>query len=388
MADPDSNTAAVLYGINDLRVHQWELPKELAAGHVRVQMSNVGICGSDVHYLQHGRIGDFVVDAPMVIGHESSGVVAAVGPGVTRLAVGDRVALEPGAPCWHCKAAREGRYNLDPDIQFFATPPVHGSLASFVDHPAELCYKLPASVTLEEGAMCEPLSVGVHACRRAQVQPGKSVAVLGAGPIGLVVLMCAQAFGADQVVITDVRQSCLNFAAQHYAATTLLTTPQQTPSDLAQQLQHTLAAAAAGADPTPAAATAAGVPDIVIDCVGVQQTLEAAVRAVAPGGKIVLVGMGSDQLQLPATLLTCKEVDLLGSFRYCNTYPLCISLIASKRVHVAPMITHRFPFSAAGVAEGFDTAARAAQTGAIKVMFDLQQQQQQQQEEEEEVREQ
>lgn len=182
-------------------------------------MRAVGICGSDIHYLHQGRIADFVVNAPMVIGHESAGVVtqvrnvsmvvpsmaaclpaylpshavaftiqqlsvnpasqgafffpvlpsapAQIGEGVTGLAVGDAVALEPGVPCWHCSAAREGRYNLDPNIQFFATPPVHGSLATYVDHPAELCYKLPPGVTLEEGAMCEPLSVGIHACRQA-----------------------------------------------------------------------------------------------------------------------------------------------------------------------------------------------------------------------------
>jgi L-iditol 2-dehydrogenase len=158
--------AAVLYGVNDLRVEPWPVPTHPPPeGCVRVAIKAVGICGSDIHFLKHGRIADFVVTSPMVIGHESAGVVVEAGEGVKTLAVGDPVALEPGVPCWSCQAAREGRYNLDQGIKFFATPPVHGSLASFVDHPASLCYKLPDGMSLEEGAFCEPLSVGVHACR-------------------------------------------------------------------------------------------------------------------------------------------------------------------------------------------------------------------------------
>eukprot|EP00879_Flechtneria_rotunda_P025252 GHRR01026825.1.p1 GENE.GHRR01026825.1~~GHRR01026825.1.p1 ORF type:complete len:242 (+),score=53.02 GHRR01026825.1:1523-2248(+) len=213
------NSAAVLHGINDLRVQDWPIDTTVPARHVTIAIKAVGICGSDIHYLEHGRIGDFVVTQPMVIGHESAGVVAEVGTGVVGLSVGDRVALEPGVPCWHCKACREGRYNLDDKIQFFATPPVHGSLATYVTHPAELCYKLPASLSLEHGAMCEPLPVGVHACRRAQVQPGRTVAVLGAGPIGFVVMLCAKAFGADEIIVTNIQQHNLDFAKQHYGGT-------------------------------------------------------------------------------------------------------------------------------------------------------------------------
>jgi L-iditol 2-dehydrogenase len=232
--------------------------------------------------------------------------------------------------------------------------------------------------------------------------------VLGAGPIGLVVLMCAQAFGADQVVITDIRQSNLDFAQQHYQPVkTLCTKPLDSPASVAQALQEafadalnpstpaTAAAAAAVSRVEPATAnkpqgtstgsvsdsTAAACdhaaasrlcsPDIVIDCVGMQQTLEAAIKAVKPGGRIVLVGMGAEDIRVPAITITCKEIDLLGSFRYANTYPLCLSLIGSKRVDVKPLITHRFRFTESDVAEGFDTAARADRTGAIKVMFNL-----------------
>lgn len=352
-----ANKAAVLHGINDLRLQEWPVAAKLPPGQVRVAMRAVGICGSDVHFLRHGRIGDFVVKAPMVIGHESAGVVAEVGEGVQGLSPGDPVALEPGVPCWHCSAAREGRYNLDPDIHFFATPPVHGSLATFVDHPAELCYKLPQGVTLEEGAMCEPLSVGIHACRRAQVQPGKKVAILGSGPIGLITAMVAAAFGADSIAITDKSSSKLGFAAQHCPRVqTLVVNPDDSPAAVAEQLQQQCFAGSA--------------PECVIDCAGFQQTLETGLRVVAPGGKVVMVGMGQEEMQLPAIILTVKEIDLLGSFRYANTYPLCLSLLASKRVNVLPLITHRFGFDASGVAQGFETAATSRD--AIKVMFNLQ----------------
>ncbi|KAK9862916.1 hypothetical protein WJX84_008576, partial [Apatococcus fuscideae] len=183
------NPAAVLHGVNDLRFEDVPMPDRLTDGYVRVEMKAVGICGSDVHYWKKGRIADFVVTGPMVIGHESAGTVVELGPGVTTLKIGDRVAVEPGVPCWHNKASREGRYNLCPDIRFFATPPHHGSLAQYVDHPADFCFPLAPNLTHEEGAMAEPLSVGVHACRRAGVCPGKNVAIIGAGPIGLITLL-------------------------------------------------------------------------------------------------------------------------------------------------------------------------------------------------------
>ncbi|KAK9846854.1 hypothetical protein WJX84_007887 [Apatococcus fuscideae] len=209
-----TNHAAVLYKANDLRFEQHELPEEIARGHVRVAVRAVGICASDVHFLKKGRIGSAVVRQPMVIGHESAGEVAAVGPEVEGLQVGDRVALEPGVPCWHNSYSRAGKYNLDPDIRFFATPPVHGSLARYIDHPWDFCFRLPSNVSYEEGAMVEPLSNGIQACRRGDVKPGKSVAILGAGPMGLNALACAKAHGAARVVITDVREDNLPTAVK------------------------------------------------------------------------------------------------------------------------------------------------------------------------------
>jgi len=207
-----SNMAAVLTGVRQLEFAPWALPATPPHGHVRIALQRVGICGSDVHYWQRGRIGDFVVRAPLVLGHEASGDVVQLGGGVLSPRVGARVALEPGVPCWLNHVAREGRYNLDPDIVFSATPPHHGSLCSFVDHPADWCYELPQSMSHEEGAFCEPMSVGVHAVRRAGVTPGLRVAVLGAGPIGLMVLISARVFGADRIVVSDLDAGKLDVA--------------------------------------------------------------------------------------------------------------------------------------------------------------------------------
>ncbi|PRW59528.1 Sorbitol dehydrogenase [Chlorella sorokiniana] len=292
----------------------------------------------------------------MVIGHEAAGTVEAVGPGVTQLQPGDKAALEPGVPCCAHHQYREGRYNLAP-IQFFATPPVHGCLAERVDHPAEWCYKLPPGLSLEQGAMCEPLSVGVHACRRGGVQPGKKVAIMGAGPIGLVTLLAAKAFGADSVAITDLKQPNLELAKQLGADATLQTSVLGRAEDVAAELRQ-----------------AAAAPDgfeVVIDCAGFQQTMQAALKACADGGRIVLVGMGQEEMTLGLTEACIREVDIVGSFRYCNTYPLCLSLLASGRVNVEPLITHRFGFDAASLQQGFETAHLADQTGAVKVMFNL-----------------
>lgn len=191
---------------------------------------------------------------------------------------------------------------------------------------------------------------------RAGVQPGKTVVILGAGPIGMVTLLCAKAFGADAIAVTDIKESNLQLV-ESYGATPVQVSLREPPQEISSRLKGALAAAS-------------GV-DVVIDCAGFQQTLDTAMDVVTPGGKIVLVGMGQEHLKLPAHVLTCKEIDLCGSFRYANTYPLCINLLHSKRVDVHPLITHRFGFNAKDVAAGFDTAARADVTNAIKVMFNL-----------------
>lgn len=350
------NFAAVLHGINDMRFEEFPLASTLKEGQVRIEIKAVGICGSDVHYWRRGRIADFIVREPMVIGHESAGTVVEVGPGVRDLQLGDRVAVEPGIPCWTNKASREGRYNLCPDIKFFATPPCHGSLAQYIDHPAEFCFKLPEGVSYEEGAMCEPLSVGIHACRRGKVEPGKNVVILGAGPIGLMTLAAALSFGATSVTITDINPDNIKLAQKMGATNTHCHPRTATPPEIAEYLKKLLSPIG---------------PEIVIDCVGFESTVQTAIRCCCMGGKVVVVGMGQDNMTLPMSTVGVHELDVLGCFRYANTYPLCLSLLGQKKIDVTPLITHRFGFSEQEVAKGFDTALRSAETKAIKVMFNL-----------------
>ena len=202
------NLTAVLHKTNDIRLEQTPIPSP-GEDEVLLRMDSVGICGSDVHYWTHGAIGDFIVRAPMILGHEAAGIVEECGKNVKHLKPGDRVAIEPGVPCRRCDYCKEGRYNLCPDIQFCATPPVHGNLCRYYKQAADFCFKLPDHMSLEEGALMEPLAVGVHACQRAGVALGKTALVCGAGPIGLVNLLTAKAMGASEVVVTDISEERL-----------------------------------------------------------------------------------------------------------------------------------------------------------------------------------
>ena len=206
-----ANRAAVLVKPGEIVIEERPMP-EPGPREVLVEVAAVGVCGSDVHYFQHGRVGSHVVRAPLVLGHESAGRVAAVGSSVTAHAVGDRVALEPGVPCGRCRECRSGRYNLCPDVVFFATPPVDGAFAEFVTIDEDFAFALPDELSDEAGALMEPLSVGIWACRKAGVSAGDRVLVTGAGPIGLLAMQVARAFGATRVEISDVNEGRLELA--------------------------------------------------------------------------------------------------------------------------------------------------------------------------------
>lgn len=355
---PLNNPAIFLNGIDCMTIGHYALPP-LGAQDVRIAVKAVGICASDVHYFRKGRIADFIVKEPMVIGHESAGEVVAVGEAITALAVGDRVAMEPGISCQRCKPCKTGAYNLCPDMKFFATPPVHGSLAHFVHHPADLCFPLPSPLSYEDGAMCEPLAVGVYACIKANIRPGMRVLITGAGPIGLVTLLSARAFGASEIIITDVDERRLAIAAA--------TAPGVKAVCVAGKITAEVLVMIGG----PASV------DVTMDCAGFETTVEVALEATTNGGKVILIGMGCSTRTMHVPLLSAavREVDLLGSFRYRNVYPTCLSLIESGRIDVRKLITHRVDLSGEGrftaelVKEGFALSEKGGDV--VKVMFNL-----------------
>lgn len=313
---PGSMGAAVLRGPGELVVEEREVPRA-GPGQVLVRVEAVGICGSDVHYYQHGRVGDFVVRAPMVLGHEPGGTVVALGAGVRGRHEGQRVSIEPGVPCGRCAQCRHGRYNLCPDVSFYATPPVDGALCEYVAVDADFAHPVPDGLGAETAALLEPLSVGVWACRKARISPGARVLVTGAGPIGLVALQTAKAFGASEVVVTDVAPHRLALAAELGATGTL---------DVSEQRL----------------ADSGFEPDTLLECSGVAAAAEEALRTVGRAGRAVLVGMGGDTVPLPLAHVQSHEIEVTGTFRYANTWPTAISLAASGEVDLERLISHRY----------------------------------------------
>jgi len=346
----DTNLTAVLHKVDDIRLEDKSIP-EPAHDEVLLRMDSVGICGSDVHYWTHGAIGDFVVKAPMVLGHEAAGVVHKVGKNVTTLEAGDRVAIEPGVPCRRCNYCKTGVYNLCLDMKFCATPPIHGNLCRFYTHAADFCYKLPPHMSLEEGALMEPLAVGVHACRRAGVSLGKKVLICGAGPIGLVNLLTAKAMGASEIIITDIAQNRLDVAKSIGATHTYLVKIGSDAETMAKDIENLL-----GGEK----------PDITIECSGVESSVRFGIFSTKSGGMLVLVGLGAPEIKMPIVNAAVREVDIRGIFRYANCYPTAIAMVASGRVDVKPLITHRF--SLEETLQAFETAKTGA-GGAIKVMI-------------------
>jgi L-iditol 2-dehydrogenase len=308
--------AAVLRGIEDLAIEERPVPVP-EPGEVLVQINAVGVCGSDVHYYQHGRIGDFVVERPMVLGHESGGVIAGVGPGVDASRIGQRVSVEPGVPDLTCSECLAGRYNLCPDMEFFATPPFDGSLAEFVTVHEAFAHPVPDSMSDDAAALLEPLSVGVWANRKGHVTAGSRVLITGAGPIGLVATQCARAFGATEIVVADLNPHRLGLA-ETLGATATVNVAETSLSD-------------AGFEPT-----------VLLECSGHPGATGDALRTVARAGRAVLVGMGGDGLPLPLAHIQSREIEVTGTFRYANTWPTAIALAASGQVDVDALVTGHF----------------------------------------------
>jgi len=354
----EDNKAMLLKTVDDMQLVDYPVP-ELGDHDVLVAVKAVGICGSDCHYWKHGRIGDFVLNDPMVIGHESAGEVISFGKQVKGLKPGQLVAMEPGVPCDKCEQCMAGKYNLCPEVQFFATPPVHGSLQKYVSHPAKFCFPLPANVTAEMGACCEPLSVGVYACeQKAKVKPGHTVVVFGAGPIGTITCMVAHGMGAGKVILCDIAAGRLQFCKEMIPVETLDTTGMDARA-VAEKIEELNGGKKV---------------DSAVDCCGIESAISAAIYCTKNGGTVCLVGMGKPNIRVPLLDASCREVELQGVFRYRNTYPKCIELLSSGAVDVMPLITHRFSFTQESITSAFNTCISgkgADGNNAIKCMISV-----------------
>lgn len=301
-----------------------------SAHEVLVAVEYSGICGSDLHYWRHGAIGHFVVRHPLVLGHESSGTVVQVGDRVDQLVPGDRVALEPGYPCRRCRHCLAGSYNLCRDIVFAATPPHDGTLTGFWSAPADFCHKLPDAVSLREGAMIEPLAVAVHLIRQAALAPGQSVAIMGAGPVGLLSAAVAKAHGASTILCLDLVSSKLDLAAELAATSVYLA--REIPSDEQATAIKTQAGLSDGFD-------------AVIEASGAESCIQTGLHLVRPGGIYVQGGMGRSDVSVPIMTLCINEITAKGSFRYGpGDFRLAIELVASGKVHLERLISKVVPF--------------------------------------------
>ncbi|WP_448638610.1 NAD(P)-dependent alcohol dehydrogenase [Geodermatophilus sp. URMC 63] len=308
-----SMRVAVLRGAGDVAVEERPVP-EPGPGEVVVRVSSVGVCGSDTHYYEHGRIGRFVVEEPLVLGHEAAGEVAAVGPGVPAARVGQRVSVEPGVPDLTCPQCLAGRYNLCPGMRFFATPPIDGAFAEYVVVHAAFAHPVPDGMSDDAAALLEPLSVGIWACRRGGVSAGSRVLVVGAGPIGLVSVQAALAFGATEVVVSDVNPARLALA-RDLGATGVVDARTASVTDLDRP------------------------PGVLLECSGHPAAIGQGIRALDRAGRAVLVGMGGDEVPLPLSVVQERELEVTGTFRYAGTWPTAIALVAAGRVDLDRLVT-------------------------------------------------
>ena len=314
---------AVMLGIGEMGFEERDIP-QVKDDEVLVKLEYVGICGSDLHYYETGAIGDYVVEPPFVLGHEPGGTVVEVGKNVTHLKAGDRVALEPGKTCGHCEFCKTGRYNLCPDVVFFATPPVDGVFQEYVAHEADLCFKLPDNVSTLEGALIEPLAVGFHAAIQGDAHLGQKAVVMGAGCIGLVSMMALKARGVSEVYVVDIMEKRLQKALELGADGVINGAEENVEEKICQITDGR------------------GV-DLVIETAGTEITTRQAISIAKKGSNIVLVGYSkSGEMTLPMSLALDKELTFKTVFRYRHIYPMAIEAVSQGKVNLKGIVTDIF----------------------------------------------
>ena len=314
---------AVMTELRKVEVQERPIPVP-GKNEVLVKIEYVGICGSDLHYYESGRIGDFIVEPPFVLGHEAGGVVVETGSDVTHLKVGDRVALEPGKTCGKCEFCKEGKYNLCKDVIFFATPPVDGVFQEYAAHEAELCFKLPENVSTMEGALIEPLAVGMHAARQGGACLGQTAVVTGAGCIGLVSLLSLKAMGVSRIIVVDVMEKRLEKAKELGADLVINGKEEDAVSKIMEFTEGK------------------GF-DLGIETAGSQITAGQLIRGAKKGAVIVFVGYSaSGEMTLPIGMALDKELTFKTVFRYRNIYPIAIDAVASGKIDIKNIVTDYF----------------------------------------------
>ncbi|KAH3961564.1 hypothetical protein HBH98_171160 [Parastagonospora nodorum] len=375
---PSTVVASVLHGPRDLRLETRPItdpgPNEL-----QIAIKATGLCGSDCSYYSKFRNGDLHACQPLSLGHESAGVVVAIGESVSGFQIGERVALEVGVPCDNCRSCQRGRYNLCPKMRFRSSaksvPHFQGTLQERINHPAKWCHKLPAHVSMESAALLEPLSVAIHATRRAHIEQGDTAIVFGAGAVGLLTAAMAKVSGATTVVIADIDYGRINYALTNgFAHKGYIVTPQREATETAEKLDQAKELAtdimqiASLNDPEFEGA------DVTFDCTGKEICMQAGLYATRPGGQLVMVGMGTPIQTLPMSASHLKEVDIIGIFRYANTYPTGIKLISAGVLpNLDNMITHRY-HGLASVKEAFELAGKTLDNDGnlvLKVLVEM-----------------
>jgi D-xylulose reductase len=308
-----------------LSLRDIDLPNEVHSNYVKIKMHTVGICGSDVHYYTHGKIGPFIVDKPMVLGHEGSGTIIEIGNNVSNLKVGDRVCIEPGVPDVNSKEYMRGLYNLDPKLTFWATPPDHGCLTPEVVFPSNFVFKLPDNVSYAEGAMIEPLAVGLQAAEKAKIIPGETALIMGCGPIGLVIALTALAGGCSKVFIADIASEKLKMC-ENYENLIPIDLNKEDPIEVIKKNTDNWGA------------------NIIFEASGAPKAYDVIFDSICPAGKVVIIGNPMNPIPMDFATLLTKEIEIKTVFRYAHQYERAINLLSSNKIDVKPMITDTVAF--------------------------------------------
>ncbi|MGI6669561.1 MAG: NAD(P)-dependent alcohol dehydrogenase [Acetivibrionales bacterium] len=318
------NKAVWLLGKQNIKIDTAPMPVP-KPDEVVIKVGYVGICGSDMHFYETGNYSKGPIVDPLILGHECAGTVVAAGEDVKNLAVGDNVAVEPGETCGQCEYCLGGRYNLCKSVRFKSVPPFHGVMRNYVAHSAERCFKLPDNVSLLEGALIEPFAIGLYAVERAEVKKGDTVVILGTGCIGMMTLLAAKAMGAGKIIAVDLYDSRLE-KAKSLGADEIINSAKE---DCAERVMEITDGAGA---------------DVVFEAAGSKATLTMAPGLCKSGGIIMMVGNIYDPVTFNFWSINHREIEIRSIYRYCNTFPKAISMVASKEVNLLPLVTDTYDF--------------------------------------------